>query len=155
MRELSELGEAYYSHGLSVGGFVVTKDGKYIFGQKASKSVSSLKHDIIGGVLEKIDPMSGEGVLNMNKVELEEEINVSAHDINDIKIIGLVRSPSTDIVIVTFTTLNILADELKSLFEKRRDLELEAIEFIDSENLNNYLNKLGGYKPAMARLLNP
>lgn len=153
MPELVELGESYYSHGLSVGGFVVTSDGKYIFARKSNKSASSLQQDIIGGVLENVNPVSGEGILNENLREIKEEINVDQAAINNMKIIGLVRSSTTDIVITTLTTLNISAAELKEIFEDRDDLELEGIDIVDHSDLDNYLEQLGGYKPIMRTLL--
>lgn len=151
--ELETLGERYYSHGLSVGGFVMTNDGQYVFARKSSKSASSLQRDIIGGVLERIEPLSGEGVLNMNRTELHEEINISPEMIEHMRIIGLVRSSTTDIVIVTTTALKVSANELRVLFDKREDKELEAIEFVAPENLEAYLYELGGYKPTMGQLL--
>lgn len=153
MPELVTLGEEYYSHGLSIGGFLITSDGKHVFARKSAKSMSSLQRDFVGGVLESIEPMSGIGLLNENKRELKEEVNVDAEMIDTMKIIGLVRSSTTDIVIATSTKLNISSSELKDIFDKREDLELEGIEIIDPENLNNYLNELGGYKPTMAKLL--
>ncbi|MEI7578666.1 MAG: hypothetical protein WCJ58_01345 [bacterium] len=153
MPQLENLGETYYSHGLSVGGFVITNDGYYVFARKSRKSASSLTKDIIGGVLEKIEPETSVGIFNMNKIELQEEINVKPEMINMMKILGLVRSTSTDIVIVTSTLLNLSAAELKSLFEKRVAKELAVIEFIPSKNLSDYLVQLGGYKPLLGLLL--
>jgi hypothetical protein len=153
MPQLETLGEAYFSHGLSVGGFVKTKDSQYIFVRKSSKSASSLQRDVIGGVLETIEPQSGEGVLNMNRTELKEEVNVSPSMIEDMKVIGIVRSSTTDILIVTDTQLSIASAELRELFEKREDRELEGIEFVSPENLATYLEELGGYKTTMGKLL--
>jgi hypothetical protein len=150
--ELEALGEEYYSHGLSVGGFVITRDGQYVFAQKSNQSASSLKEDIIGGVLEEIDPFSGEGIINMNRQELMEEINVVDSMVDSIRMVGIVRSSSTDIVIITSTSLRITTSELRQLFEQRQDQELSALIFVAPENLEDYLNHLGGYKPLLRQL---
>lgn len=152
MPELEELGEMYYSHGLSVGGFVITTDSQYVFATKSNKVFSETKRDIIGGVLEVIEPFSGKGIFEMNKRELREEINVDSEMIKEMKVIGIVLSPSTDIIIITLTKLKLSVSELKVIFEKRADLELEGIEFVSLQELNNYLESLGGYKPVMKKL---
>lgn len=151
--ELEHLGEEYYSHGLSVAGFVVTNDGKYVFAKKSSTSASSLKTDIIGGVLEEIQPPTGEGIFNMGRKELKEEINTDGKDITEMRVVGIVRSPSTDIVIVTYTQLSLSEYELRQKFEAREDKELEGIEFVGGSELKRYLNDLGGYKPTMIQLI--
>jgi len=150
---LEQLGEEYYSHGLSTAGFVQTSDGKYIFTQKSGKSASVLKIDIIGGVLEKIEPASGVGLFNNNRKELKEEINVDPTMINDMRVIGLVRSHTTDIVIVTFTKLNITLEQLHGVFDQREDFELEGIEVVEADDLEGFLIQQGGYKPFLFELL--
>lgn len=151
--ELESLGEKYYSHGLSVGGFVVTNDGNFLFANKSDKSSSSLKIDIIGGVLEKIEPCSGIGILNANKNELKEELNIDSSMIDEIKIIGIVRSHTTDIVIVTYTILNLSSEEVQNNFEKRNDKELDSIEYVNELEVGEFLERLGGYKWVLKELL--
>jgi len=135
--ELEELGEGYYSKGLSIGGFVETTDGSFVFAVKSDSVVSNTPRDIIGGVVEIIDPISGEGLLNMNRIELKEEINVDKLMINMMKVIGLIRSSSTDIIICTHTKIGLSDSEVNSLFAKKINPELKEIEFVSSHNLNS------------------
>lgn len=151
--QLAELGESYYSQGLSVGGFVVTTDDKFIFARKSAHSASTVKTDIVGGVLEEIEPVSGAGILNLNKKEIYEELNLVAAFIESMKIIGLVRSNTTDVMIITATKLNIPSAKLVELFNSRADFELDAIDIVNAQELTSYLRRLGGYKPLIIELL--
>jgi hypothetical protein len=153
VQALETLGEEFYSHGLSVGGFVITCDGQYVFAQKSARSSSSLHEDLIGGVYEEIEMVPRLGVFDMNREELKEEINVDPTMIDDMRILGLIRSSSTDVVIITSTQLRITASELREVFERREDTELEGIVYVAPENLHEYLYQLGGYKPLMIRLI--
>lgn len=69
------------------------------------------------------------------------------------KIVGIVRSPTTDIEIITFTQLSISSEELRNFFDKREDKELDNFILVEPENLTSFLNELGGYKSAMLELL--
>ncbi len=151
--DLAKLGEAYFSHGLSVGGIVQTLDDQYLFITKSNKSASDTKTDIIGGVLEKLEPLSGIGIVNMNYQELNEEANIDKSMVQNTKVIGLVRSYTTDIIIVTFTKLNVTAEQVRQLFRTNHDSEIADINFVLKNRLSSYLNGLGGYKPAIATLL--
>jgi hypothetical protein len=151
--ELEELGEEFYSHGLSVGGFVITSDGQYVFAQKSARSSSLLREDLVGGVYEKFDTGPRIGIFDMNREELKEELNVDPTMIESMRILGIIRSSTTDIIIITTTRLHISASELQEIFEMREDEELQGIVYVAAENLHDYLNQLGGYKPLMSRLI--
>lgn len=153
--DLEKLGEEYYGNGLSIGGFIETSDGKFIFGKRSGRSTTANDIDFIGGVLEVADLRGWEDIILRNKTEIKEELGLEARYIDSIKFLGLIRAPSTNIILLTHTKLNVSSQEAQKLFEESdlKDDEMSGVEVVEKEELEDYLKKLGGYKIAVVDLL--
>lgn len=138
----------YQQNGLAIGGFIKTKDNKYIFGVKSGDTISKQTVDFIGGMLEDEHiPQNGQDLFNVNIREIEEEAGIDKSFINTINLIGLIRSKSTTIVLLTFIELNLSENEVKKIFSVRHDSEMSDLIFKKYDELENFCNELGSYKP--------
>lgn len=152
--ELEKLGEEYYCNGLAIGGIIKTKDNKFVFGRRSGNTITNNSEDFIGGILEPDVIKDAEDLFKYNKQEILEEIGLNENHIISQKLIALVLSPSTNIIMLTFTKLNIDSDEIKNIFEQSNDkFEMSELVFIEEDKLIEYLHNLGGYKVAVVKLL--
>ncbi len=152
--ELGNLGDEYYCNGLAIGGIIKTKDNKFIFGRRSGNTITNNSVDFIGGILEPEVIKGAEDLFRYNKQEMLEEIGLNETYIISQKLIALVLSPSTNIIMLTYTRLNIDSGEVKNIFEQSNDkFEMSELVFINEDKLIEYLHKLGGYKVAVAELL--
>lgn len=152
--ELEELGEKYYCNGLAIGGLIKTKENKFIFGKRSGNTITNNLEDFIGGILEPDVIKDAEDLFRCNKQEILEEIGLNENHIISQKLIALVLSPSTNIIMLTYTRLNIDSGDVKNIFEQSNDkFEMAELVFIDEDKLIDHLHKLGSYKVAVAELL--
>ena len=147
-------GMEYTANGLAIAGFIRTSDGKYIFGGKSGKTTSTLKVDFIGGIVEPKELKNGKDLIECNKAELKEEINIDAQDIQDIEVTGIIFSPTSNIIILTNTELNLTSEEVLEKFRLENDGEISEIIFKSPEELPDYVKEIGSYKPQALELLN-
>jgi hypothetical protein len=150
------LGYEFFPRGLFIGTLLETNDGEYIFGERSKKSATRSRTDIIGGVLSKKEVIikSGSDFKNALTAELSEEINVTKEHLLESYVMGLVLTDSTQVGIITYTKLNLSSEEVNDSFKNKNDGEMESLVFVDEDKLRDYLNNLGGYKPAIVELLN-
>ena len=151
--KVENLGMAYFSAGLAIGGFVETLDGYFIFNQRSDKSVARNRVDFIGGVMDNVKAKDGFDLLNHNYLELSEEINVAENLVETMSILGLVMSDYGNVIIVTYAKLKVDFKELNDLFEQKHDQEVENLFQVSQGELAELVEKLGGYKTKAFELL--
>lgn len=153
--ELEHLGEDYYAKGMGIGGIIETSDGKYIFGQRSGKTMTSNKIDVIGGFVEGVDftDKREQGLLAVNTMEIKEELGIDSFRIKEMSVIGVVLSYTTNVVVVTYTELEMDSSEVRQSFNNATDDEMSDLVFVEKENLKKFLITLGGYKPLVVELL--
>jgi len=148
-----KLGEQYLAKGLGIGGFLKTTDGKFIFGVRSGKTLTSNKIDFIGGIVENVDLNSGKELFSQNYKEIQEEMGVSKDQIDNMVVLGMILSNTSNVIIITFTQLNIDSKKVLDVFRQRNDEEMSSLEFVEEESLKDYLHDLGGYKVVVYELL--
>lgn len=85
--------------------------------------------------------------------ECKEEVNIDPQAISPAHVLGIVRSASTNVIIIYHLELNLTAAEVKVLFVQENDGEMKGLVFVEQSKLKSYLHSLGGYKPQVAELL--
>ena len=151
--DLERLGEDYYPRGMAIGGFIKTLDGEFIFGQRSGKSMTSNKIDFIGGVIEEHDGASGQSLLSRNQIEIKEEVGIDRRFIDEMFVVGVVLSNTTNVILITYTELSMGSLEVRNVFSKATDDEMSDLIFVEEKNLAEYLESLGGYKTMVIELL--
>jgi hypothetical protein len=153
VEQVENLGLSYLSAGLAIGGFVETLDGFYIFNQRSVKSVEKFRIDFIGGVMDNMEAKDGFDLLNHNYLEIQEELNLSQDLIENIWILGFILSNFGNIIIATSVKLKISFDELSQIFDQNHDEEVQNLVKVSKDELVEFVEKLGSYKPAALELL--
>lgn len=151
--ELEKLGEDYYGKGLGIGGFILTSDDYYVFGERNGKTMSRSQFDFIGGLLDTKEEFNGRELFNANFHEIKEEINVSRKSILDMFVAGMLLSPTTTVLIVTQTKLNITKKDVVVLFAKARDDEMKDLVFVHKDEIKEFLKRMGPKRKITAQLL--
>lgn len=151
--KLEKYGFEYFPNTIAIGGPLHTKDNKFIFGEKSGNTVSLTNIDIIGGIAETETNLSkGKDLYKVVEKEMFEETNVSMKHLDSFQFLGIILSPWANIIFVIIPILKIKSQEVLKLFKDRRDPELSKLIVVDKENIIEYLENLGGYKPQVAKM---
>lgn len=148
----SDLGDIS-SNGLAIGGFLKTLEGDYIFGALTGKSFNHNKADFIGGIVDSRIELTSAGLWNKFLEEIEEETGLNAKHISDGIYLGIIKTQVDNCVLLCSAKIQLTKLEITKIFNTSLDHEMKGLEFVSATDLENYLNKLGGYKPAAFKLL--
>jgi len=151
-----DLNTEYYIDHISVGALIKTSDNKYLFGERSGKTAARSPIDLIGGGASKdeLEITSGEDFETLLLKEIEEETNLDLNHIKKSEIIGIVRSQSTNVIIIFEVILNISSQNVLRLFKQRGDDEMKSLVFVEQANLKESLGLMGGYRVLLYDLIN-
>lgn len=150
----NKLAPEQYSNHISTGGLIKTTDDIYIFGNK-SEDLKNPQISLIGGGLQEdeLKVNSGRDIERNLFKEIKEEINLSKQDVLSNKIIGILMSGSSGIIIVFETTLNISSQQVLENFKKRSDKEIKSLVFIQQNKLKGFVAEQKDYGSLIQDLL--
>lgn len=151
INEIIKQSKDYYPNGLFTTSLILTKDGKYVFGNRG-KTMSKNKKDMIGGVLSKQENIvrNGKDIFKAIIQELHEEINVDKEHIREIYLSGVISTNLLKVGLLFYVELNFTSSELQRAFLHRKDKEMNSLVFINKRRLKSFLISLGGYKTIVA-----
>ncbi len=150
----NKLATEQYSNHISTGGLIKTSDDIYIFGNK-NEDLKNPQISLIGGGLQEdeLEVNSGMDIQRNLFKEIKEEINLSEQDVLRSKIIGILMSGSSGIIIVFETILKISSQLVLEKFKKRCDEEIKSLVFIPQNRLKDFIAEQKDYGSLISDLL--
>jgi hypothetical protein len=142
----------YVSKGLAIGGFIKTSDDKFIFGVLSGKTFNDNKIDFIGGIVDTIT-LNAQGLWQKFLDELEEETGVHGKFVEAGEYLGVLQGNEGNYILLCNCELSLSSKQVQEIFEEQHDQEMRDLDFVDTEDLQDYMNILGGYKPKAYELL--
>ena len=151
---LPVLGEDYFTKFAFVASLICTSDNMYVFG-KVGKSYTDLKIDFIGGGVIKDEGLvkNGSDFFNVLYRECKEEINLDRADIVRSTLRDVLLSPWYGIGCIFYTKLRTASAEVVAKFQQENDGEIQTLVLVESENVETFLEMLGGYKPLINAMM--
>jgi len=143
--DLFKKGEDYLPMALYSSIFIETADGNFVFGEKSDVYVSNLKYSYIGGVFNKQETQdeAPDPFLSASS-EVVEELGVDSSDIEELKLLGALRSESGNVAIVFYCKLRLNQNEVVEKFKFRNELEMKDLFFAKKEEVKDVcINKIG------------
>ena len=134
-------------HHLSTAALLRTSDGFYVFGKRAINGTI----DLIGGGLQADDGAPDfEG--NIRK-EIREETGIDSGALGVIEGLGVVRSTTSNVLVVAHLETTLTADGVQAAFARREDDEMAEPVFVPRDRIAAYLRAMTDYRPLLADLL--
>ena len=136
---------------LSIGALIRTRDGHYLFGKRAQDG----SIDLIGGGAQSDEMVVRSGAdleENLYK-EIREEVGIGRADIHALEGIGIVRSATSNVILVGHAQTVLSSADAEMRFAARTDAEMAEPVFIAEDGLHGFLRALGNYRTLVAELL--
>ncbi|HKF49018.1 MAG TPA: NUDIX hydrolase [Terracidiphilus sp.] len=136
---------------LSIGALIRTRDGYYLFGRRAQDG----SIDMIGGGVQSDEMVVGSGgdlEENLYK-EIREEVGIGRADIHALEGIGMVRSATSNMILVGHARTVLSKADAEARFAARTDPEMAEPEFVAEDELSEFLRASGDYRRLVAELL--
>ena len=143
--DLVKKGEDYLPMAVYSSIFIETTDGVFVFGEKSDKFVANHKYGYIGGVFNQIDGFKGDpNPFVSASSEITEELGIEDNDIEEVKLLGGLKTESCNLVLVFYSKLKLNQKEVMKKFKVGNDLEMENLFFAKRGDLQEVcLHKIG------------
>lgn len=138
-------------HHLSTAAMIRTSDGWYVFGRRRVDG----SIDLIGGGAQADElPIATGADLEANLVkEIREETGLDAEHLQRQIAIGILRSQTSNILIISRVETSLARDAIEEAFAGREDDEMARLEYVPQTGIGAYLLNLGGYRPLIPNLM--
>lgn len=153
--EFWQLLESYLPFHVSAGSLIKTTDNYCVFGEKGANNLGKPGVDIIGGSLikDELKINNGGDIQAAVIKEMEEEANINAKDILSMEVIGVVLSPSSNVIFILSSQVAHGRDHMQRQFLAENDGEMQKLIFVKVDDINAFLKKQTGYKPLLNELI--
>lgn len=148
------LSSKFTANNISTASLIKTIDGYFIFGIRGSSSMRTSRIDLIGGGLQESELVVNtfSDIFKNEVKEIREEVGLIEDDIRDMYGIGILQSSGSNVLFTFFTQLNRSKDEVKEIFFKNNDDEMEDLDFVEEGMLKEYLKDKGDYRPLVGEV---
>ena len=138
-------------HHLSTTAVIRTRDNYYLFGRRTRNG----EIDLIGGGVQRdeLEVTSGADLERNLLKEIREETGVSAHDVQQLTGIGILRSANSNVLIVANANLSLTKVEAIARFVLRPENEMSELVFVPETGLYPTLNSMSDYRPLIPELM--
>lgn len=143
--DLVKKGEDYLPMAVYSSIFIETTDGVFVFGEKSDEFVANHKYSYIGGVSNQIDGFKGDpNPFVSASSEITEELGIEDNDIEEVKLLGGLKTESCNLALVFYSKLKLNQKEVMKKFKIGNDLEMENLFFAKKGDLQEVcLHKIG------------
>jgi 8-oxo-dGTP pyrophosphatase MutT (NUDIX family) len=136
---------------LSTAAMIRTSDGFYVFGKRSRNGMV----DLIGGGAQQDEMVINSGIdleRNLRK-EVYEETSISESHIRSVQGIGIVRSMTSNTILISTVQLNVSRDQVRDIFKDRLEDEMSDLLYVSDVEIEFFLRKMSSYRPLIADFL--
>jgi 8-oxo-dGTP pyrophosphatase MutT (NUDIX family) len=138
-------------HHLTTAALVRTSDGHVLFGRRSRDN----SIDLIGGGVQsdEITVTGGEDLAGNMRKEIREEMGVGAGHIRAMEGLGVLRSSTSNILIIASVDLSLSLEEARAQFPHRSDDEMSELVAVPESGLRAFLAAMSDYRVLIPALL--
>lgn len=140
---IMELGEDYFSKGMFSSIFVETKDNKFCFLKNSGKFETRNTYSFPGGAISKSEQLinSGNDLFLTAFRELNEELNISDKDFNNLRLISIYLTIHTHICCLFYLKLDLTQQQLEEIYNSFEHSESSEIIFLNFDEIKDFLSQ--------------
>lgn len=135
-------------HHISTAALFRTADGHYVFGKRAING----SVDLIGGGFQPEEGTPPDLEANLRK-EIREELGIGADGLSEIRCLGVVRSTTSNVLVISHVEAFLTRDEVLEAFERREEDEMAEPVFVPQGEVARFLQAMTDYRTLLPDLL--